>query len=114
MTVQHNTQAASAAKLENIISGHRINRDDADWLRSFALPATKDLSNSPPSAERDLVSPCGGADGQKWIDDFYTAKGYYPSLMQVWRAALAAQPTPEPVAQAASPEEQYCIEQVMK
>lgn len=32
------------------------------------------------------------ADGQKWIDNFYTANGYYPSLMQVWRAALAAQP----------------------
>lgn len=39
------------------------------------------------------LEECGrDAEGQKWIDDFYTAKGYYPSLMQVWSAALAAQP----------------------
>lgn len=27
-------------KLENIISGHRINEDDADWLRAAIQPST--------------------------------------------------------------------------
>ena len=34
MTTDHR-----AAKLENIISGHAINSDDADWLRAIAAPA---------------------------------------------------------------------------
>lgn len=49
MTDHHNIQAAVAAKLENIISGHRVNEDDAAWLRSFTQTAIKDLSNSPPA-----------------------------------------------------------------
>ncbi len=35
------TQTHIAPKLENIISGHSINDDDAAWLRALAVGATR-------------------------------------------------------------------------
>lgn len=90
-TDQHNTQAAVAAKLENIISGHRVNQDDAAWLRSFAQPAT------PPIPENAVVT---SASGSTWEVD----QKWAPAL----QAALDGRATP-PSAEAASDRRPWAI-----
>jgi len=54
-------------KLENIISGHKINEDDADWLRGIAqqlLDTQQDLREA--KKETDTVR-----SDAAWANDFH-------------------------------------------